>query len=57
MADRYNTSKLLEVMLVRSIATAMKHGPHATEPLILNNVNPGLCHSEILKEVKVMNVP
>lgn len=53
MNDRYNVSKLLEVMLVRSIAAAMKEGPHAAEPIILNNVHPGLCESELDKDVKV----
>ncbi|KAK9373645.1 uncharacterized protein V1513DRAFT_142589 [Lipomyces chichibuensis] len=52
LADRYNTSKLLEVLLVRSIAEAMEKGPHAAEPVILNNVNPGLCHSELDRDIK-----
>ncbi|KAK7422094.1 hypothetical protein QQX98_001836 [Neonectria punicea] len=52
IADRYNTSKLLEVLLVRSVAAAIQKGPHAAEPLIFNNVNPGLCHSELDKDVK-----
>lgn len=52
IADRYNTSKLLEVFLVRSVAAAMQSGAHAADPLILNNVNPGLCHSELDRGVK-----
>ncbi|KAF4630758.1 hypothetical protein G7Y89_g7388 [Cudoniella acicularis] len=52
LADRYNTSKLLEVLLVRSIAAAMQKSAHASEPVILNNVNPGLCHSELDKSVE-----
>ncbi|KAJ8133532.1 hypothetical protein O1611_g88 [Lasiodiplodia mahajangana] len=52
MADRYNTSKLLEVLLVRSIAAAIQKGPHASEPLILNAVNPGLCHSNLDHDLK-----
>ncbi|KAH7225194.1 hypothetical protein BKA60DRAFT_255570 [Fusarium oxysporum] len=50
--DRYNVSKLLVVMLVRSIAAAMKEGPHSAQPIILNNVHPGLCESELDKDVK-----
>ncbi|KAG5655091.1 hypothetical protein KAF25_000214, partial [Fusarium avenaceum] len=50
--DRYNVSKLLEVMLVRSIAAAMNEGPHSDQPIILNNVHPGLCESELDKDVK-----
>lgn len=53
LADRYNTSKLLEILLVRSISEAMEKGSHAAEPVVLNNVNPGLCHSELDKDVKV----
>ncbi|KAH7118517.1 hypothetical protein EDB81DRAFT_667994, partial [Dactylonectria macrodidyma] len=52
ISDRYNTSKLLEVFLTRSIAAAMHKGPHATQPVILNTVNPGLCHSVLDKDVK-----
>ncbi|PVH77370.1 NAD(P)-binding protein [Cadophora sp. DSE1049] len=52
--DRYNTSKLLEVLLVRSISAAMKQGPNASTPVILNTVNPGLCHSELDKDVEGM---
>ncbi|KZL63988.1 retinol dehydrogenase 12 [Colletotrichum tofieldiae] len=52
MNDRYNVSKLLEVMLVRSLSRAMDAGPHAAEPIILNTVHPGLCESELDKDVK-----
>lgn len=54
IGDRYKTSKLLEVLLVRSLAAAIRKGPHATEPLIINDVNPGLCHSELDKDVQVI---
>ncbi|KAH7389120.1 hypothetical protein BKA64DRAFT_130318 [Cadophora sp. MPI-SDFR-AT-0126] len=54
MADRYNTSKLLEVLLVRSISAAIKQGPNASTPVIINTVNPGLCHSELGKDVEGM---
>ncbi|KAJ9426066.1 hypothetical protein FOXG_07424 [Fusarium oxysporum f. sp. lycopersici 4287] len=50
--DRYNVSKLLVVMLVRSISAAMKEGSHSAQPIILNNVHPGLCESELDKNVK-----
>lgn len=53
IADRYNTSKLLEVLLVRSITNAMQQGQHSKGPVILNTVNPGLCHSSLDKDVKV----
>ena len=51
--DRYNVSKLLEILLVRSISAAMKQSPNAATPVILNTVNPGLCHSELDKDVEV----
>lgn len=51
MEDRYNTSKLLEVFTVRELATAMQSGPHASQPVILNTLNPGLCHSELAREM------
>jgi retinol dehydrogenase 12 len=44
-ADRYNTSKLLEIMIVRELAQATT-GPG--KPLIIiNTVNPGYCVSEL----------
>jgi len=51
MADRYPTSKLLEVFTVRSLATQMQSGPHANEPVVLNTLNPGLCHSGLAREL------
>ncbi|RBQ69321.1 hypothetical protein FVER14953_04337 [Fusarium verticillioides] len=30
----------------------MKDGPHSAQPIILNNVHPGLCESELDKDVK-----
>jgi NAD(P)-dependent dehydrogenase (short-subunit alcohol dehydrogenase family) len=53
MLDRYDTSKLLELMLVASINEAMEKGPNAGKPIILNCVNPGLCKSELDRDVKV----
>ena len=43
-ADRYNTSKLLEIMIVRELAQAITNSgkPH----VIVNAVNPGCCVSE-----------
>lgn len=46
------TSKLLEVFFIRALASAIKEGPHASQPLILNTVNPGLCHSELARDIK-----
>ena len=55
MKDRYNVSKLLEVMLVESFSEAMKQGPNADKPVIISAVNPGLCYSDIDRDLKVSN--
>ncbi|KAM0273207.1 hypothetical protein ACHAQH_008398 [Verticillium albo-atrum] len=46
--DYYPISKLLEVFGVRSIA---EQSPAATFPVTVNCVNPGLCHSELSRNV------
>jgi retinol dehydrogenase-12 len=45
--DRYNVSKLLEVLGVRELV--QKVGPDY--PVIINMVNPGFCHSALMREV------
>lgn len=45
MGERYPTSKLLEVLVVKEIAPKL-----SGEGVILNMVNPGLCHSELSRE-------
>lgn len=42
MGERYQTSKLLEVLAIRQIAPKMNG-----TGVILNYLNPGLCHSEL----------
>lgn len=42
MGERYPTSKLLEVLTIRQIAPKMEGSG-----VILNYINPGLCHSEL----------
>lgn len=51
MGERYNTSKILEVFTVRSLAEEIRSGPHASEPLIINTVSPGLCHSSLSRNM------
>ncbi|WPH03633.1 short chain dehydrogenase [Acrodontium crateriforme] len=48
MAERYMTSKLLEVFAVRAIAE--KHSVESLGGVTMNFVNPGLCHSELGRE-------
>ncbi|KAJ0161696.1 Short-chain dehydrogenase TIC 32, chloroplastic [Colletotrichum tanaceti] len=45
----YPLSKLLEVLGVRSFAELH---PASEYPVTVNNVNPGLCHSELTRELK-----
>ncbi|KAJ5673961.1 hypothetical protein N7462_009400 [Penicillium macrosclerotiorum] len=45
MAERYGTSKLLEVLVVRELAPRL-----AQSGLILNMLNPGLCHSALARD-------
>jgi retinol dehydrogenase-12 len=52
MRDRYPSSKLLEVFVVRTLAKQINTGPHALERVILNMVNPGFCHSSLSRSVK-----
>ena len=45
IAERYPTSKLLEVLVIRQIAPKLNGSG-----VILNMLNPGLCHSELARE-------
>ncbi|KAI9825809.1 MAG: hypothetical protein M1832_000749 [Thelocarpon impressellum] len=47
MDDRYNVSKLLEVLAVRELAGALAASPRGGRTVVLDTVNPGLCHSEL----------
>lgn len=47
IADRYQTSKLLEVLFVRALAPRMEKS--GKQKVILNTLNPGLCHSELTR--------
>ncbi|KAL9613437.1 MAG: hypothetical protein Q9167_002035 [Letrouitia subvulpina] len=48
MKDRYNVSKLLEVFYTRELAARVKHSKQSG--VVINFVNPGLCHSELARE-------
>lgn len=45
MGERYPTSKLLEVLLMRKLATHV-----AATDVVINMVNPGLCHSRLARD-------
>ncbi|KAI0065466.1 short-chain dehydrogenase [Artomyces pyxidatus] len=48
MSGRYNLSKLLNVFFVRELASRLP----ANSPLIVNAVNPGLCHSGLSRNAR-----
>ncbi|KAJ3049164.1 hypothetical protein HK097_009814 [Rhizophlyctis rosea] len=49
--NRYATSKLLEVLLVRHIAGLLATSKNPLDKrIITHTVNPGLCHSELMRE-------
>lgn len=48
MSDRYNVSKMLEVLACREIA---KEHPISQMHVTLNFMNPGFCHSELMREM------
>jgi NAD(P)-dependent dehydrogenase (short-subunit alcohol dehydrogenase family) len=47
MGNRYQVSKLLDVLCTRAMAAKTSAD---TYPVTINCVNPGLCHSELLRE-------
>ncbi|KAK3177909.1 putative secondary metabolism biosynthetic enzyme [Lepraria neglecta] len=48
MADRYRVSKLLEVFYTRELAARVKRS--GKPEVIINYLNPGLCHSGLARE-------
>ncbi|KAI4217444.1 MAG: hypothetical protein LQ351_000039 [Letrouitia transgressa] len=51
MKDRYNVSKILEVFYTRELAQRVDHSKQSG--VIINFVNPGLCHSELAREAGI----
>ncbi|TAQ86759.1 hypothetical protein B7494_g4923 [Chlorociboria aeruginascens] len=50
--DRYNVSKLMEIFVVRELAPAMTA---SNKPkVILNTLTPGLCHSQLMRNSKLV---
>jgi retinol dehydrogenase 12 len=46
--DRYGVSKLMEIFIVRQIVEEYAKEGY---PVIINSINPGLCHSELMREL------
>lgn len=49
MVMRYNASKVMAAMCVREMAASSADD----DPIIINYVNPGLCHSDLLRELAI----
>eukprot|EP01057_Protomagalhaensia_wolfi_P001340 Protomagalhaensia_wolfi_Nauph_80__1339@NODE_179_length_3278_cov_264_687249_g135_i0_p1_GENE_NODE_179_length_3278_cov_264_687249_g135_i0NODE_179_length_3278_cov_264_687249_g135_i0_p1_ORF_typecomplete_len327_score64_83adh_short/PF00106_25/7_7e31adh_short_C2/PF13561_6/3_5e15KR/PF08659_10/3_1e09Epimerase/PF01370_21/0_00019Sacchrp_dh_NADP/PF03435_18/0_0022Sacchrp_dh_NADP/PF03435_18/6e03RmlD_sub_bind/PF04321_17/0_0513Beta_HSD/PF01073_19/0_11_NODE_179_length_3278_cov_264_687249_g135_i022273207 len=49
MKERYLTSKLLEVLIVREISPLVSKSSNSS--VVLNMLNPGFCHSELNREL------
>jgi retinol dehydrogenase-12 len=48
--DRYNVSKLLEILLIRELAPLISpNNSTLPPPIILNTLTPGLCHSSLMR--------
>jgi retinol dehydrogenase-12 len=54
MADRYNCSKLLEVFASRQMVADHMSDPNY--PVITNYINPGFCHSELMREMSTIGL-
>lgn len=52
-SERYPTTKLMQVFIVREMAARL---PRESTPVIINCTNPGLCHSELSRELDGMQV-
>jgi retinol dehydrogenase-12 len=50
MADRYNVSKLMEILLIRHM-TQVLIKDKKKYPVVINCVTPGLCKSELVKDM------
>lgn len=50
--DRYQTSKLLEIFLVRQLAQEMSKPTSNSKGVILNTLNPGFCRTALFRDNK-----
>ncbi|KAI4642057.1 uncharacterized protein J4E79_011583 [Alternaria viburni] len=50
MADRYNVSKLMQILLVRHLTRSIIKDK-TKEPVVINCVTPGLCKSDLVKDM------
>ncbi|KAI9743709.1 MAG: hypothetical protein M1818_003025 [Claussenomyces sp. TS43310] len=52
MSDRYQTSKLIQLFATREIA---KRTAHSSPPVTINNVDPGFCYTDLLRNAEGSN--
>ncbi|TVY33349.1 Short chain dehydrogenase [Lachnellula occidentalis] len=51
--DKYNISKLLEILTIRCLAPALSASSTPTKPnIILNTLTPGFCHSALMRSAR-----
>lgn len=50
--DRYQTSKLLQIFLVRQLAQEMSAPTSSSKGVILNTLNPGFCRTALFRDNK-----
>lgn len=55
MMDRYNVSKLMQILLLRHLTRSIITDRHAY-PVIINCVTPGLCKTDLVKDMGLMPV-
>ncbi len=51
MEERYSTSKLLDILVVRELAGRLDAASAGASPVIVNTANPGLCKSSLFRDV------
>lgn len=49
--DRYNLSKLLQLMMTRKLAEAFSPTTGDSPPVIINALNPGLCRTQLFRYI------
>lgn len=47
--DRYGTTKLLEVLVVRELGERLNAAHAGSSPVVVNTTNPGLCRSNLFR--------
>ena len=51
MEERYGTTKLLDILLVRELAERLDAASPGGSPVVVNTANPGLCQSALFRDV------